>query len=206
MIRNIIFDLGGILIDLDFDKTHAKFAELGFTEMNQIFGLGKAASFVKEYELGNINDEEFLQSVRSVTNIEGEDDEIIAAWNALLLDFPEERINFLLELKKTHRIFLFSNTNAFHLVHFGNIFKNKYGYALEDLFEKAYYSHIMHLRKPDVESYQYILNDADLNPAETLFIDDAKNNIEGAQKAGLATEHVPKGKTILDIDWKYYLG
>lgn len=201
-IKNIIFDLGGILINLDFDKTIHEFDRLGFKEMENFFGLGKAAGFVEDYEVGKINDEEFIRAVRSFTNIQANDEQIVHAWNALLLDFPEERILLLQQLAKKYRLFLFSNTNALHLAHFGAMFQQEFGFPLNSLFEKAYYSHTINQRKPYTEAFEWILKDAGIEAAETLFIDDALNNIEGAEKVGLQTRYVPKGRTILEIDWE----
>jgi HAD superfamily hydrolase (TIGR01509 family) len=201
-IKNIIFDLGGILINLDFDKTINEFDRLGFKEMEKFFGLGKAADFVEDYEVGKINDEQFIHAVRSLTNIEANDEQIVYAWNALLLDFPEERIGLLQQLAKKYRLFLFSNTNALHLAHFGALFQQQFGFSLNSLFEKAYYSHTINQRKPYTEAFEWILNDAKIDAAETLFIDDALNNIEGARMVGLHTRYVPKGQTIMEINWE----
>jgi putative hydrolase of the HAD superfamily len=126
-------------------------------------------------------------------------EQVLAAWNVMLLDFPPERVELLKKLKSKYRIFLFSNTNHIHLQHFHQTFRQEFGSDLDDLFEKAYYSHLIKLRKPDVVAYEYVINDSGINAAETLFIDDAGVNVEGAQKAGLQGFHLTGGKTILDL-------
>jgi putative hydrolase of the HAD superfamily len=127
---------------------------------------------------------------------------VISAWNAMLLDFPKERIDLLAELRKKYNLYLFSNTNAIHLAAFQKTFAETFnGASLDGEFTKAWYSHLIKLRKPDVEAYEFVISDGGLNPAETVFIDDALVNVEGARKAGLHGIHLEPGKTILDIDW-----
>lgn len=203
-VKNIIFDLGGILINLDFNRTTEAFDALGFKEMDQLFGLGKAVSFIEDYEVGGLDDQSFINAIRNHTNIDAPDQSIIDAWNALLLDFESEKIELLKELSKKHRLFLFSNTNSLHLQYFAKLFKDEFGMELNDLFEKAYYSHEINQRKPYKEAFEWVLKDAGIDAADTLFVDDALNNIEGATSAGIHTLHVPKGKSILTIDWSQY--
>jgi HAD superfamily hydrolase (TIGR01509 family) len=202
-IKNIIFDLGGVIINLDNKKTEDAFVTLGAKNFSKFFGHGFAASFFKEYELGKISDQEFIENLRQLGNLKAEDEKIIKAWNALLLDFPEQRVELLKELGKTYRIFLFSNTNAMHMKTVRRIFQDTFGgVVLDSLFEKAYYSHTLGLRKPDTGSFRYILEQNKLKGEETLFVDDALINVEGANAAGLKGFYLVPGKTILDIDWR----
>ena len=126
--------------------------------------------------------------------------QVIDAWNMLLLDFPVERIHWLQQIAKKYKVFLFSNTNQIHYDAFTQIFRTQTG--LEDfdsLFIKAYYSHQLGLRKPHPESFLHILNEQSLNALETLFIDDTISNIEGAKKTGLHTIHLVAPQTVLDL-------
>ena len=124
------------------------------------------------------------------------------AWNALLLRFPPERIALLDGIRKKYRIFLYSNTNAIHHQRFMEIYREAFpGSELNDHFEKAYYSHILGHRKPDTTGFEIIIRENGLNPAETLFVDDAFMNMEGAIKAGLKGLYLPPGMTINDIRW-----
>lgn len=202
-IKNIIFDLGGVIINLDNRLTEDAFIALGSKPLKEYFGHGHAASFFKDYEVGGISDQEFVDSIKALTGIKASDEAIIGAWNALLLDFPPERIQLLKDLSKSYRIFLFSNTNALHLVHLQGIYRNTFpdGGELDDHFEKAYYSHILGLRKPGVESFQHILKENQLKGEETLFVDDALINVEGAEKAGLKGLFLRPGTTIMDFQW-----
>jgi putative hydrolase of the HAD superfamily len=110
-----------------------------------------------------------------------------AAWNAILLNFRKESVAFLSSVKNRYRIYLLSNTNSIHHAEFSEVFFKEYGVAFDSNFIKTYYSHQMQKRKPYPETYLYVLEDGKLNASETLFIDDAASNIEGAKKAGLQT-------------------
>jgi HAD superfamily hydrolase (TIGR01509 family) len=201
-IRNIIFDLGGVIINLDNRRTEEAFTNMGVKNFRQYFGHGHAASFFKEYEVGKITDRQFIDALREMTGLDVPDQVIIDGWNALLLDFPPERIQLLRHLGKSYRIFLFSNTNALHLDALQKIYVDSFGSgSLEDLFEKTYYSHLLGLRKPDRESYEYILREQGLSGAETLFVDDAIINVEGAETAGLKGLYLRPGITLLDFQW-----
>src|ERR1700760_700546 len=159
-IKNIIFDLGGVILNLDNKRTEEAFARLGVKDIRQYFGLGHADSFFKDYEVGKITDEQFVGSIRAMTGLANVSDQaIIDGWNALLLDFPVERIQLLKHLGKSYRIFLFSNTNALHLAALRKIYSQAFGNdgTLDDHFEKTYYSHLLGMRKPERASYEYIL-------------------------------------------------
>ncbi|HVM87303.1 MAG TPA: HAD family phosphatase [Puia sp.] len=204
-IKNIIFDLGGVLINLDNKLTEKAFVDLGAKDFARYFGHGFAASFFKEYEIGKISDQEFINNLRQLGNLNVPDETIIEAWDALLLDFPPERIALLKKLRTAYRVFLFSNTNALHMKTVRKIYNSTFrNETLDELFEKAYYSNELGMRKPDVISYLHITNENKLIPSETLFVDDASVNVEGANKAGLQGYFLEPGKTILDIDFKVY--
>src|ERR1700761_3586097 len=203
-IKNIIFDLGGVIINLDNKRTEEALTKLGAKDFKQHFGHGHAASFFKEYEVGRITDQAFGRGVREMLgqNETISDQAIIDGWNALLLDFPPERIQLIKELGKRYRIFLFSNTNALHLAALRAIYTKTFGTgSLEDFFEKTYYSHLLGMRKPDRESYQYILKENGLEGTETLFVDDAIINVEGAEQAGLKGLYLRPGISLLDFQW-----
>ena len=199
-VKNIIFDLGGVILNLDFAAAEKAFTELGFEDFKQVFSGGHVTSFIKDYEMGLIDDDQFVSEIKKLAKKQNDDQVAIAAWNAMLVDFPKERIEFLRALKKQYRLFLFSNTNAIHLKSFRQTFSDNFEAAIfDELFEKTYYSHEIKLRKPTKESFEYVVNDAGLNAAETLFIDDMLVNVEGARQAGLQAVQVVPGKSILDL-------
>lgn len=202
-IKNIVFDLGGVIINLDNRRTEAAFTALGVKGFREYFGHGFAASFFKDYEVGKLTDREFIGSIRQLAGLDQvPDSEIIQSWNALLLDFPPERILLLKELRKTYRLFLFSNTNALHLSALQQIWTDSFGSgSLDDYFEKSYYSHLMRMRKPDPESFRFILEENQLLGPETLFVDDAIVNVEGAEHAGLRGLFLRPGISLMDFQW-----
>jgi glucose-1-phosphatase len=203
-IKNIIFDLGGVILNIDINLTAEAFVDLGIKDFSQYFGHGFAASFFKDYEIGKISDEKFIDELRKLGNLDAPDSVIIKAWDALLLDFPIKRIELLKKLKNKYRIFLFSNTNALHTKTFRKIYQDTFNNeTLDDHFEKAYYSQILGMRKPDLDSYRYIIKENDLQPEETLFVDDASVNIKGANEVGLQGYFLEPGRTILDINWNF---
>jgi len=201
-VKNIIFDLGGVILNLDNRRTEDAFVALGVKNFREYFGHGFAASFFKEYEVGRISDRQFIDSVRQLTGLDVPDQAIIDSWNALLLDFPAERIQLLKELRKTYRIFLFSNTNALHLAALQQIWTGTFSDgSLDQHFERTYYSHLLGMRKPDRESFEFILKENQLKGHETLFVDDAIVNVEGAEQAGLKGLFLRPGISLLDFQW-----
>jgi glucose-1-phosphatase len=199
-IRNIIFDLGGVILDIDIKKTQEAFKKIGFHDIERMFGLGVAESFFKQHEQGAISDDEFIQKIKGAVDQKLDDNVIIDAWNAMLIEYPRERIEFLKQLKEKYRLFLFSNTNGIHVEAFKKLYHTNFNSgSLDDLFEKAYYSHIAGYRKPDHQSFLNILKDSNLKPEETLFIDDALVNVEAAKEVGMHAIHLEAGKTIMDL-------
>ena len=169
--------------------------------IHEYFGHGFAASFFSDHEAGRISDEAFLGEIKKLLSGEVSDEAVIEGWNALLLRFPPDRISLLRELKSKYRVFLYSNTNAIHYKKFSEIYRNSFAGDLEDNFEKAYYSHLLGHRKPDTAGFEQIIRENSLDPKQTLFVDDALMNVEGAIKAGLKGLYLPPGFYITDIRW-----
>ncbi len=186
-IKNIIFDLGVIIINIDTDLTVKAMKELGFSNFQESYTLFKQTDLFDRLEKGLINSEDFRNELRKHIVNEVSDEKFNKAWGAMLLDFPKERIDLIKKLSEKYNIYLLSNTNEIHYNRYIQDFKNKYGFEFNSLFVKAYYSFKMGMRKPDIEIFQSALSDSNLNPKETLFIDDLKVNIESAEKTGLQT-------------------
>ena len=160
-----------------------------------------ANDLFENLETGKITPEQFYESFREATGKPLTNTQIKNAWNALLLDFPPERIHWLEKISQKYNVYLYSNTNLIHYESFMEIFQQNTGLPdINQLFIKAYYSHELGLRKPYVASFQNILNEQNLDPAETLFVDDTYSNIEGAKAAGMQTIHLVAPKTVLDLD------
>ena len=197
-IKNIIFDLGGVILNIDMKKTELALQQLGIDGFSNLLSVH---SFFREYETGTIDNATFIRSIQSLASRTSTEQDIIQAWNALLLDFPAERIELLKSLGRKYRLFLLSNTNDIHHRQFQEQLYQQTGNYLEDFFEKAYYSHTIGLCKPDLACFQYVINENKLDPTQTLFVDDSEANISGAQEAGLSVLHIKPGITILDAAW-----
>ena len=199
-IKNILFDLGGIFMNLDFNLTEKAFIDLGILSFPEMFTQQHANDLFEELETGKISPEMFYDAFRKESNSQLTNDQIKTAWNAMLLDFPIERLEWLQEIGKKYKVFLYSNTNQIHYEAFLNIVRTTTGIEnFNSFFIKAYYSHEFGIRKPYVASFQKILEEQKLVAGETLFIDDVFKNIEGARKAGLRTIHLVTPMTVLDL-------
>ncbi len=199
-IKNIIFDLGGIFLNIDFARTEKAFKTLGVPAFNGLFNQHYSSNLFQLLETGKISPEEFHQSFVQQTGVHLSYAQVQEAWNALLLDFPVERLHWLKSISKRYKTFLFSNTNQIHHDAFTESFRNLMNEDFDSYFIKAYYSHLMRLRKPDPESFRYIIREQKLDPKKTLFIDDTLKNIEGAKAVGLQTIHLAPPLTVLDLD------
>jgi putative hydrolase of the HAD superfamily len=200
-IKNIIFDLGGVFLNLDFKQTELAFATLGVGNFNEYYTLQTVSPVFERLEIGLITPETFYDEFRAIVNLPLTNEEIMHAWDALLLDFPPERIKWLKEIAKRYKIYLLSNTNEIHYNSFTKTFKEQIGNGnFDELFIKAYYSHQLGLRKPSKEIFQTVLANENLSAAETLFIDDSYANIETARSAGLQTIYLPTPKTVLELE------
>ncbi len=197
--KNIIFDLGGVLMDIDFTLTHKAFEQLGVQDFAKRYNQYSADTFFSDFEKGKIPTADFFDHIRRICECDLSNDSICNAWNALLIGFPKERTEWLLRIKEKYRIYLFSNTNILHYQSFAKTFEETTGRGLNSCFVKAYYSHEMGLRKPDPASYLQIVNEQGLDVAETLFIDDTIKNVEAARELGFQVVHLVKPVTVMDL-------
>lgn len=196
-ITTIIFDLGGVILNLDMKKTErdlGKILEITNTDDASIPPFDK---IYKDYETGNITTFRFLDYLhkRAVINVSHED--IINVWNDMLLDIPEKRIRMLEKLSKKYKLFMLSNINDLHVEAFEKIVHDLQDNFFE-LFTKVYYSNIIHQRKPDKESYLIVIEENNLDVTKTLFVDDKAVNIKAAQDLGLQTLHITDNLDISD--------
>jgi HAD superfamily hydrolase (TIGR01509 family) len=198
-IKNIIFDLGGVLIDIDYHKTINAFKNLGVVGFEDMYSQTTANTLFEDLETGQINEAQFYDGVRKEANIPLNDEQIKTAWNTILLDFRPNSIAYLQQLAKTHRVYLLSNTNSIHQAAFLQTYADIFKGHLNDNFTKAYYSHEINLRKPHKNIYEFVLTDAGINAEETLFIDDSIINIPAANEMGITTHLLIKGQKIEDI-------
>lgn len=182
MIKNIIFDFGDIFLNLDKQGTYKAMAALGVSkitdEMIQVY---------QNYEKGLMTTDAFLNFFHDKFRIPK--DKLIVAWNAVLLDFPRERLGFLKKLadSKKYRLFLLSNTNDLHIKWVQDSLGDEFYNDFKTCFEQFYLSHEINFRKPDTEIYKFVLNENNLIAEETLFVDDLKENTDSANSLGIKT-------------------
>ncbi len=190
MIRNIIFDLGGVMLDLDVNRTYRAFEAMGFNQ-EKLTNNKNHNKIFWQFEIGKLSPEKFCRNVELALGRKVSSKTIENAWNAMILGFKPEKIKFLQEINSTYRIFLLSNTNYFHEKIYSQILADTFGLSMSDLFEKHYYSHLLGMGKPDPEIFKHVLKENALNAGETLFVDDSNQHIQSAQKLGIQCFHFP---------------
>ena len=189
MIKNIIFDFGDIFINLDKKATYNELEKLGVSEISD-----EMMVVAHQYERGLISTNEFIEFFNKKFNLAKED--LVFAWNSILLDFPLRRLLFLKELAKSknYRLFLLSNTNDLHISSVKNSLGAQFYNQFKDCFEQFYLSHEIHFKKPDIAIYEFVLEANSLIAEETLFIDDLKENTDSANKLGIHTWNLIPGE------------
>jgi glucose-1-phosphatase len=198
-IKNIVFDLGGVLIDIDYHKTINAFKNLGVIDFENMYSQTTADTLFEDLETGKINEIEFYNSIRKEAKLPLDDMQIKTAWNTILLNFRPSSIAYLQQLAQTHQTYLLSNTNSIHQAAFLQTYTSIFKADLNNNFTKAYYSHEIHLRKPHKNIYEFVLADANIKAEETLFIDDSIINMPMANELGITTHLLLKGEKIEDI-------
>jgi putative hydrolase of the HAD superfamily len=190
-VTTLLFDLGQVIINLDFNATESAFKNIFGPDYQLLKQRSTVEEVFERYETGHISEADFLQALQALTEKQLDSSLLIQAWNAMLLDIPQPRLQMLDILRKRYKVMLLSNTNATHLDHVYRYLKTTYNIsAWEDqYFDHAYYSHLMGLRKPHREIYEAVLNDHQLRPEQVLFIDDNADNITGANALGIKTLH-----------------
>ena len=196
-IKNIIFDLGGVIYDIRYENIADKFRSYGITEFEKLYSKASQTDTIDLFEEGKISPAEFRDYLRTLSPVSLSDEQIDEAWNAILIGIPKERLELLGMLRLKYNIFLYSNTNQINYDKFTSELREKYGFDIfEVTFKKAYFSQILQIRKPKAEGFKAILSEQGLNPEETLFIDDSPQHIEAARKVGINAYHLTGGETI----------
>lgn len=198
-LKNIIFDLGGVLLDIDYNKTVEAFGNLGIPDPERAFSKAHQARVFRAYEKGEITTRSFLDHLGK--SVPGRtESELTKAWCALLGPMKPDKFRILEQLSNSHRLFVLSNTNEIHRSVFEAHIEKAYGMSkFSALFEEIHYSHQMGMRKPDVEIFEAVVSTHGIAPSETLFIDDTEVHVEGARKSGMRAEHLSDTKTLVEI-------
>ena len=188
-VKAIIFDLGAVILNINYQNTIDEFKKLGVKNPNSFYSKKTQTHLFNQIETGKISPREFLLQLQKETS-DASIQQVKNAWNAMLLDLPEERIKLLKSLNQNYAIFLLSNTNALHICEFKKKLGNKEYAEFYNLFDKVYYSHKIGFRKPQAEAFTIILNQNKLVAHEVLFIDDSPQHIEVAKKLGIHAYHL----------------
>ena len=199
-IKNLLLDLGGVVLNVDYHKMVDVFKEYGVMDFDKHFTQAKQVEIIDKFEEGKCTIEEFRNGIRDLINVDLTDKQIDNAWFSMILDLPKERIELIGLLKLKYNVYLFSNTNELHIELLKKRYEEEFGFDIfQMLFTKAYFSNEIKMRKPHPESFQWLLNDAEIEAEETLFIEDSPQHIEGAKKVGLNTYWLTGGETINDL-------
>lgn len=199
-IKNIIFDLGDVILNIDVPIASLSFAKLSGREQAEILTIFKENDLFRQFETGLLDEASFRNLIRKLVDSPDWTDEMIdTAWNSLLLDMPVERVELLKTLRSKYRLFLLSNTSSIHITQVNKILEAATGVKnLDELFDKVYLSYEMGIMKPDPDIYLQVLKEQNIKAEDTLFLDDNADNIKSAAQLGINTILVQKPVTILE--------
>ncbi|MBN2172586.1 MAG: HAD family phosphatase [Bacteroidales bacterium] len=198
-IDSIIFDFGGVIINIDHQKVENAFHELGINDFEQMFSKAVQSDLFQKFEKGMINSGTFRKMIKEITGLKLSDHELDFAWNHIIGDYPPERIELLKQIGDNYRLFLLSNTNQIHYDYYIHLFKQQFGFEFESLFEAVFWSFKVGKRKPDQEAYLHVFRECGLAPENTLFIDDTLINIIQARKTGLKAYYLMEHQDIIEL-------
>ena len=198
--KNLILDLGGVILDINYQNTIDAFKAIGIEQAGTLYSQQSQIPLFDLLEKGLIGEKEFFSELRKLSGTEHDDEVLRKCWNAILIGLPEENLRTLYDLKKKYRLFLLSNTNSIHESQYRKMIIKQYGsFVFDDIFEKMYLSHHIHLRKPGQEIFEYVINDSNLKKEETFFVDDSKQHVEGARSVGIESILMPSGKLLKEV-------
>lgn len=198
-IENIVFDFGGVLIDLDFQRLLSAFKRIGFNDIESQLQTYEREGIFQKYELGEMTADEFRMAIREKSDVTLTDSDIDDLWNLMLVKIPTEKLDFILSLRNNYNVYLLSNTNS---IHWDYACKNSFNYkglGIKDFFIQTFLSYEMHLAKPDKAIYDRMLCEAKLIPEKTLFIDDSETNCNAAEQLGIQVHHYQIGSKLDDV-------
>ena len=199
-IKNIIFDLGGVILDIDENLVYTELEKMGIST-SELARSKEFMDIMSKFDTGIYTAPTFRKKTKALLGLEKmTDQKFDAIWNSMLLDIPRERIEAIEKVKKHYKIFLMSNTNVIHYDLYVRDLQLRFGYnEFDELFNKSYFSFAEHLEKPDPRFFELILDHEGILPEETLFIDDSKKNIEAAQALGIRTYHISREELVRNL-------
>jgi putative hydrolase of the HAD superfamily len=202
--KNIIFDLGGVILDINMQKALDGFAALGLPESELRFDKGEAADLMHRYQLGHFTTEEFCKLVAARCNPGTTPEQVATAWNSICIGIPERKLNAIKVLKQSKNVYLLSNTNDLHWQCCLDHWFNAGGNRCEDFFHQVFLSQDLHLEKPSVEIFEHVIKAIGAirssEASDTIFLDDNIDNVNAAKKCGIQAVQITP-----DFDWVDYL-
>lgn len=195
----IIFDLGGVIIDLDYSKTIHAFEELGMENFHDVYSQAAQTNLFDDFETGQISAQRFINSLLPYLKVGTTPNMAVHAWNAMILSVPIEKLQLLKELRKQYPLYLLSNTNELHVPVVRREWAKVTSEPMEYYFDRIFFSHEIHMRKPDKSIFEFVCEQQSIDPKRSLFIDDSIQHIEGARKIGLQTVHLTNSEDLIQL-------
>lgn len=189
-LKNILFDLGGVILDLNITGTLERFLDMGFPSELLSYPENFNTDVFFNYETGKVSTTEFRNSVRNLTGLNFSNEVFDNAWNAMLANVPKKRTVLLEDLAKDYNLYMLSNTSELHIEKFGRMFREAAGFDLSRVFTHCFYSHEIGVHKPDPEAFKHVIRKAGIRPEETLFLDDNIHNVKAAKELGFNVIHI----------------
>ncbi len=199
MIKNIIFDFGGVIYDISFSKLMKAFTQLDIPNAEALYTQNTQNKLFIDLEQGKISEKDFYSQFRLLSSTNLSDNKIESLWNEILLDYKDARIKTLNEIRKNYKCILMSNTNEIHYRYFSQQFRERYSGELTEMFDATYLSFKIKRSKPDPEIFHQILKEQNLKAEETLFIDDTKKNIDSILPLGIRGLHLIPKMDLIDL-------
>jgi len=198
-IRNILFDLGGVILDINVQATRQRFYEMGLPSVFMHYPDNMKTDLFFKYETGKLDSEAFRNEFRRLSGLDADDAKIDEAWTAMLVGIPSARTSLLKKLSERYALYMLSNTCAMHVPVFEKMFRDASGVSMHDVFKKVFYSFEIGYHKPDREAFEYVIRDTGIIPAETFFLDDSIHNIKVSQEIGFRSIHIHERISLMDL-------
>lgn len=197
--RNILFDLGGVILDINVQATFQRFYELGLPAELMQYPHSMTTDLFFNYETGKIDTDTFRNEIRKKTGTRISNEQFDKAWNAMIVRIPEKRTALLKVLAKRYNLYMLSNTSPLHAPVFEKMYQDAAGISMHEAFTKLYYSYEIGYHKPEPEAWEYVIRDAGIKPAETLFLDDNIQNIKASQELGFRAIHIHERTSLMNL-------
>ena len=195
-VKNLVLDFGGVIYTISHTRHKKAFARLGVENFGQLYSQAAQSPLFADFECGRIDEEEFRSGLLDHLGHQFDAEKLDAAWNSILVGFEDQRIGLLQQLAKKYNIYLLSNTNIIHYRIYTQEFFNRYGFDFNSLFHGVYWSFKIGMRKPEPEIYKLVMHENGLSAQDTIFIDDTRQNIEGAHEAGMPALWLEPGREL----------